>query len=46
MNHSEMKILHLSDTHGKHNLLTQLPKADVIVHCVDLSDNGREEQVL
>lgn len=46
MNDIKMIILHLLDTHGKHNLLTQLPKADVIVHCVDLSDNGRENEVL
>lgn len=27
-----MKILHLSDTHGLHHQIHDLPEADVIVH--------------
>ncbi len=41
-----MKILHLSDTHGKHRLLKNLPKADIIVHSGDVSEDGTESEVL
>lgn len=41
-----MRILQISDTHNRHRLLTNLPAADVIVHCGDFTDNGTEEEVL
>jgi predicted phosphodiesterase len=41
-----MTILHLSDTHGKHHLLRDLPKADLIVHSGDVSEDGTESEVL
>ena len=41
-----MKILHLSDTHGKHLLLNNLPPADVIIHSGDMSENGTDSEVL
>ena len=41
-----MKILQISDTHNRHRLLTNLPEADVIVHCGDFADNGTEGEVL
>ena len=41
-----MKILQISDTHNQHRLLTNLPAADVIVHCGDFTDNGTEKEVL
>ena len=41
-----MKILHLSDTHGLHHQIKDLPAADVIVHCGDISHNGTENEVL
>ena len=41
-----MKILHLSDTHGLHHRIKDMPKADVIVHSGDVSNNGTEEEVL
>ena len=41
-----MKILQISDTHNRHRQLTNLPEADVIVHCGDFVDNGTEEEVL
>ncbi|MDR2469355.1 MAG: metallophosphatase domain-containing protein [Tannerella sp.] len=41
-----MKILHLSDTHGKHHLLKNLPKTDIIVHSGDVSEDGTESEVL
>lgn len=41
-----MKILHISDTHGKHHLLKNLPEADVIVHTGDITEDSTEEEVL
>lgn len=41
-----MKILHLSDTHGLHHQIHDLPEADVIVHSGDISHNGTESEVL
>ena len=41
-----MKILQISDTHNCHRILTNLTKADVIVHCGDLADNGTEDEVV
>lgn len=41
-----MTILQISDTHNRHRLLTNLPMADVIVHCGDFTDMGTEEEVL
>ena len=41
-----MRILHLSDTHGKHHLLKNLPKADVIIHSGDASFAGSDSEVL
>ena len=40
-----MKILHISDTHGKHQILKDLPNADVIVHTGDITEDGTEEEV-
>ena len=41
-----MKILHLSDTHGLHLRIKEMPETDVIVHSGDISNNGTEEEVL
>lgn len=41
-----MRILHISDTHSKHSLLKNMPKADVIVHSGDASFAGSEDEVL
>ena len=41
-----MRILHLSDTHGLHRQIKDLPEADVIVHSGDISHNGTETEVL
>lgn len=40
-----MTILQISDTHNQHQQLTNLPTADVIVHCGDFTDMGTEEEV-
>ena len=42
----EMTILQISDTHNRHQLLTDLPAADVLVHCGDFTDMGTEQEVL
>ena len=41
-----MKLLHISDTHGKHKLLTGLPVADIIIHSGDVGMIGTEEEVI
>lgn len=41
-----MRILHISDTHGRHPLLRKLPKADVIIHSGDTSCSATENEVL
>ena len=41
-----MKILHLSDTHGLHHQIKDLPETDVIIHSGDISHNGDESEVL
>lgn len=41
-----MELLQISDTHNRHQCLTNLPEADVIVHCGDFTDFGTEQEVL
>ncbi len=41
-----MKILHLSDTHGCHRRLRDLPDADVVVHSGDFCMVGSESEAL
>lgn len=41
-----MKILHLSDTHGAHHRLRELPEADVVVHSGDFCMVGEEREAL
>ena len=41
-----MKILHISDTHGKHRSLQNLPKADIIIHSGDATEDGTESEML
>lgn len=41
-----MRILHISDTHSKHGLLKNLPKADIIIHSGDSSFAGSDSEVL
>jgi len=41
-----MKLLHLSDTHGLHRKIKDLPVANVLVHSGDISNSGTEEEVL
>lgn len=41
-----MKILHLSDTHGCHHRLRNLPEADVLVHSGDFTLTGSEAEAI
>lgn len=41
-----MKIVHLSDTHGYHRRLRDLPVADVIVHSGDFTMTGSEQEAI
>lgn len=41
-----MKILHLSDTHGCHRRLKDLPEADVVVHSGDICMVGSEQEAI
>ena len=41
-----MRILHLSDTHGKHHLLENLPRADLIIHSGDVSWAGTGKEIV
>ena len=40
------KILHISDTHGCHHRLYDLPDADILVHSGDFTMNGSEQEVI
>lgn len=41
-----MTILHLSDTHGCHHRLRDLPEADVVVHSGDFTMTGSEAEAI
>lgn len=41
-----MEILHLSDTHGCHHRLRDLPEADVVVHSGDFTMNGSQQEAI
>lgn len=41
-----MKILHLSDTHGTHHRLRNLPEADVVVHSGDFTMTGTKQEAI
>jgi predicted phosphohydrolase len=41
-----MKFIHLSDTHGKHHELPNLPTADLIIHSGDVSMAGTGKEVM
>jgi len=43
---TNMKILHLSDTHSKHRSLQNLPPADIIIHSGDVSFAGSENEIM
>lgn len=41
-----MKIIHISDTHGFHHRLKDLPEADVIVHSGDFCMVGTQQEAI
>lgn len=46
VNDQPIRLLQISDTHNRHNELTNLPEADIIIHCGDFTEQGTEEEVL
>lgn len=41
-----MKIIHLSDSHGAHSRLRNLPEADIVVHSGDFTMTGSEAEAI
>lgn len=41
-----MTITTLSDTHGLHRRIKEIPLADIIIHAGDISNIGEEHQVI
>ena len=41
-----MKIIHISDTHGKHREITDMPPADMLVHSGDFTLAGGDMEAL
>ena len=42
----DLRILHMSDTHGVHRRLRDLPDADILVHSGDFTMSGSEAETL
>ena len=42
----DLIILHMSDTHGVHRCLRDLPEADILVHSGDFTMSGSEAETL
>lgn len=42
----DMRILHISDTHGCHRRMHDLPPADIVVHSGDFTMNGSGQEAL
>lgn len=40
-----MKLVVISDTHGLHDSVTDIPDGDVLIHCGDISNIGEHEQI-
>lgn len=40
-----MKILFISDTHGEHQKLNNLPQADILIHSGDISRRGKDYEI-
>ena len=46
INEKPIRLLQISDTHNRHNELTNLPEADIIIHCGDFTEQGTEKETL
>ena len=42
----DLRLLHISDTHGVHRRLRDLPEADILVHSGDFTMSGSEAETL
>ncbi|CAK8694897.1 metallophosphoesterase MPPED2-like [Clavelina lepadiformis] len=45
MKEGHTRFVCISDTHGEHRKLESLPKGDVLLHCGDFTDLGKQKQV-
>lgn len=41
-----MKLCIISDTHGSHYDVPNIPKSDILIHCGDLSNIGKIEEII
>lgn len=41
-----MHLLHISDTHGSHNALSDFPAADIVIHSGDITWAGKSSEVI
>ena len=41
-----MRLLHISDTHGRHKELQRLPDAYILVHSGDFTLDGKEQEAI
>jgi len=41
-----MNLVVISDTHGMHHEMAELPEGDVLIHCGDFSNVGEREEVI
>jgi len=41
-----MKLIVISDTHGMHRKVKNIPDGDVLIHCGDFSNVGEKEQII
>ena len=40
-----LRVVCISDTHGKHRKLMDIPSGDVLLHCGDFTDRGTHEEI-
>lgn len=41
----KLSVCIISDTHNKHKQITELPDADIIIHCGDFTSLGKEHEI-
>ncbi|CAH0480279.1 unnamed protein product [Peronospora belbahrii] len=40
-----LRVVCISDTHSKHRKLTNIPAGDVLLHCGDMTNRGRHDEI-
>lgn len=43
---TDMRIVALADTHGRHNKITSIPNGDMVIHAGDFTGTGSPEEVM